>query len=55
MASKGKAKNTKNKAKHAKLMKRKHDKLRKEKDARELRLKAITKQSKSQDKKNDPR
>lgn len=43
MTKKGKAKNTQNKAKHAKLMERKKKKLRKEKEAKALRLKEITK------------
>ncbi|WP_167571900.1 hypothetical protein [Aquimarina algiphila] len=42
MAKKGKEKNTQNKAKHAKLMNRKKNKLRKEKEARAERLKALT-------------
>jgi hypothetical protein len=46
MAKKGKAKNTKNKAKHSKLMGQKLDKLRKEKDTRAEKLKAIIKKSK---------
>ncbi len=41
MPKKGKEKNTQNKAKHAKLMQRKKNKLRKEKEARALRLKAL--------------
>lgn len=45
MAKKGKEKNTQNKAKHAKLMKRKKNKLRKEKELREERLKAIMKKA----------
>jgi len=45
VAKRGKAKNTKNKAKHSKLMGRKLDKLRKEKDARAEKLKAIVKKS----------
>jgi len=43
MAKKGKAKNTQNKAKHAKLMQRKKNKLRKEKEAKKQRLKEINK------------
>ena len=43
MTKKGKAKNTQNKAKHAKLIKRKKKKLREEKEAKALRLKEITK------------
>ncbi len=42
MAKKGKEKNTQNKAKHAKLMQRKKNKARKEKEARVERLKALT-------------
>ena len=45
MAKKGKAKNTKNKAKHSKLMGKKINKLRKEKDTRAERLKDIIKKS----------
>ena len=41
MAKKGKEKNTQNKAKHSKLMNRKKNKLRKEKELRAERLKAI--------------
>ena len=41
MPKKGKEKNTQNKAKHAKLMNRKKNKLRKEKEARATRLKSI--------------
>lgn len=37
----GKEKNTKNKAKHSKLMSRKHNKLREEKVTREKKLKAL--------------
>ncbi|MGY8885291.1 MAG: hypothetical protein ACKVGT_00610 [Flavobacteriales bacterium] len=48
MAKKGKAKNTKNKAKHARLMDQKFDKKRKEKDTRAEKLKAIIKKSKAQ-------
>lgn len=43
MAKKRKAKNTKNKAKHSKLMDRKLDKTRKEKDTRAEKLKTIIK------------
>lgn len=43
MAKAGKEKNTKNKSKHTKLMNRKKNKLREEKEARALRLKAIIK------------
>ncbi len=45
MTKKGKAKNTKNKAKHSKLMGKKIDKLRKEKETRAEKLKAIIKRS----------
>jgi hypothetical protein len=45
MAKKGKEKNTKNKAKHSKLMTRKKEKLRKEKEANAARLKAIVKKA----------
>ena len=48
MAKKGKAKNTKNKAKHARVMVQKLDKKRKEKDTRAEKLKAIIKKSKAQ-------
>lgn len=48
MAKKGKAKNTKNKAKHARLMDQKFDKKRKEKDTRAEKLKAIIKKAKAQ-------
>ncbi|GAA0721632.1 hypothetical protein GCM10009430_23160 [Aquimarina litoralis] len=41
MPKKGKAKNTLNKAKHKKLMDRKKNKLRKEKELRVVRLKEI--------------
>ena len=43
MAKAGKQKNTKNKGKHTKLMTRKKNKLRTEKDARTERLKEIVK------------
>lgn len=45
MAKKGQEKNTKNKSKHTKLMQRKKNKLIKEKEQREARLKAITKKA----------
>ncbi|GGX12679.1 hypothetical protein [Aquimarina muelleri] len=45
MAKKGKEKNTQNKAKHTKLMNRKKNKLRKEKELRAERLKAIIKKA----------
>ena len=41
MGKKGKEKNTVNKAKHTKLMDRKHNKLKKEATTRKERLKAI--------------
>jgi len=43
MTKKGKEKNTKNKAKHIKLMNRKKNKLRSEKELRKERLKEIVK------------
>lgn len=43
MAKAGKEKNTKNKSKHTKLMNRKKNKLRSEKDLRVARLKEIVK------------
>ena len=45
MAKKGKEKNTKNKAKHSKLMDRKKNKIRSEKELHKERLKAIVKKS----------
>ncbi len=45
MAKSGKEKNTKNKSKHSKLMNRKKNKLRNEKELRAERLKAIVKAS----------
>ena len=48
MAKKGKAKNTKNKAKHSKLMGRKINKLKAEKTTRAEKLKAIIKKSQEQ-------
>jgi len=47
MSKSGSAKNTKNKAKHSKLMAKKKNKLRKEKIARKQKLKAILKLSKN--------
>ncbi len=47
MAKKGQEKNTKNKAKHSKLLDRKKRKLAKEKSLRKNRLKAIISQVKS--------
>ncbi|GHC43298.1 hypothetical protein [Ulvibacter litoralis] len=49
MAKKGKEKNTKNKAKHSKLMQRKTDKARKEKSTRSEKLKAIIQKSKEKE------
>ncbi|QXP54713.1 hypothetical protein H0I25_11510 [Cellulophaga sp. HaHa_2_95] len=46
MSKKGKEKNTKNKAKHTKLMNRKINKLRDEKEARKQRLKEIQQSAK---------
>jgi hypothetical protein len=46
MAKKGKAKNTLNKAKHAKLMARKKNKLAKEAEKRKEHLKAILNKAK---------
>ncbi|NJB71618.1 ElaB/YqjD/DUF883 family membrane-anchored ribosome-binding protein [Saonia flava] len=46
MAKKGKEKNTANKAKHTKLLNRKKNKIKKEKELRKERLKAIVKMSK---------
>ena len=45
MPKQGKEKNTKNKAKHTKLMNRKLNKIRDEKLAHQLRLKAIVKKA----------
>lgn len=50
MAKKGTPKNTKNKAKHTKLMNRKKNKERNEKDAHTKRIKAILQQSKLNEK-----
>jgi len=47
MAKKGKAKNTVNKAKHTKLMDRKKNKLKKEKETRKERLKEIQKMNRT--------
>tara|TARA_R110002051_G_C8538091_1_gene470674 strand:+ start:486 stop:650 length:165 start_codon:yes stop_codon:yes gene_type:complete len=46
MAKKGTEKNTKNKAKHTKLMNRKKNKLKEEKEQRAARLKEIVQKSK---------
>ena len=48
MAKKGQAKNTKNKAKHSKLMNRKKNKLKSEKETRKERLKAIITKAKEE-------
>ena len=50
MPKKGKEKNTKNKAKHSKLINRKINKQRDEKELRKQRLKAIIKKSKEVEK-----
>ena len=47
MAKQGREKNTKNKAKHSKLMTRKKNKLKTEKETRKERLKAIVAKSKN--------
>jgi hypothetical protein len=49
MAKAGKQKNTKNKAKHSKLMERKKNKLREEKAQRIARLKAVVNAAKERD------
>ncbi|WP_169718970.1 hypothetical protein [Aequorivita capsosiphonis] len=46
MSKKGSAKNTKNKAKHSKLMAQKKNKLKKETELRKMRLKEISDNSK---------
>ena len=48
MAKKGKEKNTKNKAKHSKLLSRKKNKLKQEQATRKEKLKAIIAQTKTQ-------
>ncbi len=48
MAKKGAQKNTQNKAKHTKLLNRKKNKLRKEKETHKERLKAIVNKAKEQ-------
>jgi hypothetical protein len=48
MAKTGREKNTKNKSKHSKLMDRKKNKLRDQKELRKLRLKEIVQASKAQ-------
>ncbi len=50
MAKKGKEKNTLNKAKHSKLMNRKKNKLKKDKELRAERLKVIVKKMNDQNK-----
>jgi FtsZ-binding cell division protein ZapB len=50
MAKKGAQKNTQNKAKHTKLINRKKNKLRNEKEAHKERLKAIVNKAKEQQK-----
>jgi len=52
MAKKGVQKNTQNKAKHTKLLNRKKNRLRKEKEAQKERLKAIVNKAKEQQDKN---
>jgi len=47
MAKKGKAKNTVNKAKHSKLLKRKTDKIKQKKLAHKARLKALNERIKA--------
>lgn len=49
MPKKGKEKNTKNKAKHAKVMERKKNKLKTEKEIRKRRLKQIMLSANKQD------
>ena len=49
MAKQGREKNTKNKAKHSKLMTRKKNKLKSEKELRKERLKAIVTKAKEQE------
>lgn len=46
MSKRGQEKNTKNKAKHSKLMTKKKNKLKKEKELRKEKLKAIVEKSK---------
>jgi len=53
MSKKGKEKNTLNKAKHAKLMLRKKKKLKKEKERRSTRLKAIIQKANEYQKTSD--
>lgn len=47
MAKKGVEKNTTNKAKHTKLLKKKKEKIRKEKEAHKAKLKAIMDKAKT--------
>jgi hypothetical protein len=53
MSKKGKAKNTKNKAKHSKLMVQKNNKLKKTKIAHKERIKELVKNLHKQNKKVD--
>ena len=53
MAKKGSAKNTKNKAKHSKLMIRKKNKLKADKLAQKERIKALQQKIKAQTKETD--
>ncbi|WP_192877617.1 MULTISPECIES: hypothetical protein [Arenibacter] len=53
MSKKGKEKNTANKAKHTKLLNRKKNKLKKEKETRKERLKAIFAQHRENDNKEN--
>lgn len=53
MAKKGQAKNTKNKSKHTKLMERKKNKIRKDKDANKEKLKEIMKRYQNSLKENE--
>ncbi|MBQ4819275.1 hypothetical protein J8M14_04340 [Aquimarina sp. MMG016] len=54
MPKKGKEKNTHNKAKHAKLMQRKKNKLKKEKEERAARLKALVRKMHQQKNRETP-
>ncbi len=53
MSKKGKEKNTANKAKHTKLLNRKKNKLKKEKETRKERLKTIIAQHREKGNKED--
>lgn len=53
MPKKGKEKNTKNKAKHTKLMNRKLNKIREEKLQHQLRIKALVKKHNEQKKQEE--